>query len=106
MGIFELVFQHNFKKFSFLLKLLFFQIPVPKHRFLLLFFRRIFRKFYLVFSKVKLVTSVSFLFKGKLSVTGNKRTRRFKKLFGYIKLPNNYLNHFTIIRTNTGVIGF
>ena len=104
--LFCLIYQKSIIKFVFLVRLLFSQVPVPKHRIMYNFFRQTFKKIYTYYSKKKLVNSVFFMFKGKLSVTGNKRTRTFKGAYGFVKIPKFFLNEFVILPTTTGVVGF
>lgn len=60
-------------------------------------------------NKVKFnVTSISLLIKGKLSVTGNKRTRTFKVNYGpnsSTKINSKVRHTYFTVRTVTGVLG-
>lgn len=72
-----ILFKANITPLLYLVQIILWQVPVPKHRFLFLFIRKFCKKLYFFGSSHLLLKSVGFFFKGKLSVTGNKRTRTF-----------------------------
>lgn len=94
-------------KLKMLLSRLFWNLKVTDHKFILLWLRRVFKHIY---SKKKLfnIIGISFLVKGKLGVTGNKRKRTFKVNYGpnsSTKINAKTQSEYFTIRTTTGVIG-
>lgn len=104
----SLIFLNCEKRFKFLLSRLFWNLKVTDHKFILLWLRRVFKYVYSRKERFS-VKGLSVLIKGKLGVTGNKRTRTFKVNYGPNSstkiVANTHTSYFTV-RTTTGVIGF
>ena len=103
----SLIFLNCNRKFVFLLSRLFWNLKVTDHKFILLWLRRVCKYIY-SHKKQFSVKGLSILVKGKLGVTGNKRTRTFKVNYGpnsSTKIISNTCSNYFTIRTTTGVIG-
>lgn len=94
--------------FKFLMYRLFWNMKVTDHRFILLWLRRVYKDVY-ANKHLYNILGLSIFIKGKLGVTGNKRTRTFKLNYGpnssTNKTSKTLVDYFTV-RTNTGVVGF
>lgn len=104
----SLIFLNCGRRFKFLLFRLFWNLKVTDHKFILLWLRRVCKYIY-ANKKQFNISGLSFLIKGKLGVTGNKRTRTFKVNYGSnssTKIISNTCSNYFTVRTTTGVIGF
>jgi len=95
------------RKLKILFHRLFWNTKITNHRFIALWLRRVIKLVYV--NKIKFnITSISLLIKGKLSVTGNKRTRTFKVNYGpnsSTKINSKVRHTYFTVRTVTGVLG-
>lgn len=77
-------------------------MPVPKHKHVFLWIRLFLKDLV----KKKLIKNIIFKIKGKLAVTGNKRTRTFVINYGVFNSTDIYFYNNFLIRTQTGVLNF
>lgn len=101
----DLVNKFSFNTLYFVLKKLFWVIPVPKHKQLLYFIRALVKD---VSSSNTSISGLSITLRGKLAATGNKRKSVFMVNVGKgssSRINNASIDDFRLIRTATGVLG-
>ena len=100
-----LLYTLSVKNFVFLksfLKFMLWSIAVPKHKFVFLWLRSVFK----ILVKQRVYKNIFIKIKGKLAVTGNKRTRPFYIKYGVLDSTENVVVENFTIRTTTGLLNF
>lgn len=75
-------------------------LPVPKHKFIFMWMRFFFKNLI----QVGYLKNVLVKVKGKIAVTGNKRTRPFYIKYGSFHSTDTYIINSFVVRTPTGLL--
>lgn len=98
----SVVRYHSFIFLKTFMRFVLWSLNVPKHRLVFLWLRLFFKNLV----KLGFVKNVSIKIKGKLAVTGNKRTRPFYIKYGVFSSTDNINLTSFVVRTPTGVMNF